>query len=170
MVDGVTKRVPFLLAGLLLAASLSGESSTGRARATASTTVSVSIPALYGIRLPEEDAETSEPGEVVFASLEDGEAGGLKFRFAILTTMGDGSVVLRRSLLEDGPSGERGLLHAARGKSNEHSSGSSALYFFASGAFGWKSLEESLRPTRSERISDRGNPRVVRVVYELWHF
>lgn len=167
--EKASKRIPFLLAWLLIAASLSGESSTGKTRATATTTVRVSIPALYGISLLEENAETSEPGGVVFASLADSRGDRLKFRLAIVTTMGDGSVVLRRSLSVKSPAGEPALLPAAHGKSRDNVSESPAFFFFPSGALGWKSLEERVGPIRSEPVSDGGNPRV-KVVYELWQF
>jgi len=165
-----SKRIPFLLACLLVAAPLSGESSSGKSRATASTTVRVSIPALYGISLLEADTETNQSGGVVSASLADGAGGRLKTRLAILTTMGDGSVVLRRSLFAQSPAGEPALLPAARGKSHDDVSESPAVYFFPSGAFGWKNLEERVGPILSEPVSEGGNPRIVRVVYELWQF
>jgi hypothetical protein len=152
---------------MLLSVRAWGGAFVGVVHSSATTTVTLSIPSLYGINIPEEE-DSVEAGGFRLASLKQGEADHAGFRFAVLSTVGEGKATLRRLVRARASETEESLSHAGNRFFPEGAGTSSAL--FLANSFGWKNFEDRVSPSRLG-LASRGKTRdVSTVVYELWQF
>jgi hypothetical protein len=150
-----------ILISTLLSEPVLGAAAVGVARSSATATVTLSIPSLYGIRVPEEGDDSTEAGGFRRASLRQQEADQPAFRFAVLSTVGEGRVALRR-LVDEG--------FSLAGNRIGSQTGTETSMILPASSFGWKGLEDRVSPSRLSRASRGGNHNVPTVVYELWQF
>lgn len=166
----VSKPAPAILVAMLLSAPAAGHPSVGVARAAAATTVTVSIPSLYGISMLEQDSNPAESAGVRLASSGRKEADPPGVRLAVVSTAGEGKIALRRLVLLGASASEDGFRPAGNRTGREKCSESSDVFFFPTSSFGWKNLEDRVSPARLARASRGGPYPVATVVYELWQF